>query len=161
MVYAGDNEKAKLASDPMYRLENTVKDVAVAEAEAPRLDKLYQFQSRNEDSYSVNAALRKQMRERKRVERDEEERKLLPSTNALEAFGHAVTELNVVDQAALARVKFARRNEFVEDRSRKRIAISTQSVFASTAPTPKELRSEGSVVRKDSVVRALAAFKRS
>jgi len=64
---ATEEEKDKLALDPIYKLEHENEDKKKAENAIPALQSLMKFQEeRTKDDYSVNSLLRKRFREEKK-----------------------------------------------------------------------------------------------
>ena len=56
------DERAKLMSDPMYHLENSVGDVERANQKKPDLMRLQKLNERMSHDYDLNSALRKSFR---------------------------------------------------------------------------------------------------
>lgn len=67
------DEKAKLQSDAMFRLEHNVADRAVLQRAVPTLANLQEAQSAWKDDFGLNSLLRRRFREEKRAQKEEEE----------------------------------------------------------------------------------------
>eukprot|EP00727_Mastigamoeba_balamuthi_P013957 m51a1_g9184 hypothetical protein (290) ;mRNA; f:62968-63972 len=73
---ADDDERKRLAEDPLYRLEKAQDDKRTARERAPQLAELYEVQQATRDDYAANAAIRRQFRgDRKEREKQKEEGK--------------------------------------------------------------------------------------
>lgn len=119
-----DEERGKLA-DPFYRLEHQGGDLQKKKEAEPVLVRLQRVSdSRHSDDYSLNKALRAQLRNQKKRVAEEEAAsrkaglaiRLLPATKE--------------DSAAAAQVKFASR--FDRNRKEKRALIGAASIFPGT-----------------------------
>lgn len=117
------------------------------------------------------------MRQRKKNEKEEAMRKLLPHTDALHAFGRPVVSLNgksfhvfvdflmpqsESDRLQVQQQRFAPRlHDFATERTKRRLAIASQPILPSTAPLPAASRKEGPGVRSDKVLEVLAKKRKT
>lgn len=126
----GKTEAARLATDPMYRLEHDTKDKRKAEEEAPRIARIMEMNQDWLDDYTLNQKARKTFRTQK-VElkaKAEEDAKLKEK---------ASISLTLLDEKS-EDISAAKNTSFVagssrEDRKRKRIEIKTESVFGAAS----------------------------
>lgn len=117
-----DEERGKL-SDPFYRLEHQEGDLQKKKEAEPVLERLQRFSdARHSDDYSLNRALRAQLRGQKKRVAEEEA--------ACRKKGLAIRLLPAAkeDTAAAAQVKFP--TKFDRNRKDKRALINAASIFS-------------------------------
>ncbi|KAL5553517.1 hypothetical protein UlMin_040918 [Ulmus minor] len=117
-----DEERGKL-SDPFYRLEHQEGDLQKKKEAEPVLERLQRFSdARHSDDYSLNRALRAQLRGQKKRVAEEEA--------ACRRKGLAIRLLPAAqeDTAAAAQVKFP--TKFDRNRKDKRALINAASIFS-------------------------------
>ncbi|XP_078529109.1 putative splicing factor YJU2B, partial [Lissotriton helveticus] len=68
------DEKKKLETDPMYRLEHGTEDQQKLQKAIPTLANIQEAQSAWKDDFALNSLLRKKFRDEKKVIKDEEEK---------------------------------------------------------------------------------------
>jgi len=121
MEFAPEEEKGKLA-DPFYRLEHQEVDLQKKKAAEPLLVRLQRVSdARHADDYSLNKALRAQIRgHRKRVAEEEAASRKL-------GLGIRLLPKSQEDVAAASNVKF--KSKFEKNRKDKRALIHASSIF--------------------------------
>ncbi|XP_015895754.1 uncharacterized protein LOC107429557 [Ziziphus jujuba] len=134
-----DEERGKLA-DPFYRLEHQEEDLKKKKEAEPVLVRLQRFSdARHSDDYSLNKALRAQLRgQKKRVAEEESASKKM-------GLGIRLLPAAKEDTAAAAHVKFS--SKFEKNRKNKRALIQASSIFprqsgSSTSNKQLELESK-------------------
>ncbi|XP_063786245.1 probable splicing factor YJU2B [Pseudophryne corroboree] len=121
-------EKQKLETDSMFRLEHGVKDKEKLQRAAPSLSELQETQSAWRDDFAINSLLRNKFREEKKQIREEEERdqallkktsldiKLLPETEE--------------DKRLAALLKYRSLGSYDQKQQKKRSEITSRSWFS-------------------------------
>ena len=128
-------ERAKRATDAMYRLEHEAQDVAKAKASEPAMVRLMRMKAA-EDSYSQNADLRRAFRTKKK----EDARQVAADAAVQARYGLAVSLVaeHPDDVAAAQHVRFGA--ETVSDRlAAKREALLREPVFPRAASAQRGL----------------------
>ncbi|GMH01852.1 hypothetical protein Nepgr_003691 [Nepenthes gracilis] len=121
LALPADDERDKLA-DPFYRLEHQEKDLKKKKEAEPVLVRLQRVSdARHLDDYSINKALRAQLRnQKKRVAQEE-------NGSRKRGLGIRLLPASEDDNSAAARVKFS--SKFETNRKEKRALITTGSIF--------------------------------
>lgn len=125
MALPAEEEKGKL-SDPFYRLEHQEEDLKKKKEVEPVLVRLQRLSdSRHSDDYSINRALRAQLKAQKKRVAEEE--------NASRKRGLPIRLLpeSLEDRQTASKVKFA--SKFEKSRKEKRALISSGSIFAGSS----------------------------
>eukprot|EP00013_Stygamoeba_regulata_P018605 CAMPEP_0177672602 /NCGR_PEP_ID=MMETSP0447-20121125/25439_1 /TAXON_ID=0 /ORGANISM="Stygamoeba regulata, Strain BSH-02190019" /LENGTH=153 /DNA_ID=CAMNT_0019180301 /DNA_START=3 /DNA_END=465 /DNA_ORIENTATION=+ len=73
IVPLGDEVKAKLATDPLFRLEHEAADKQAAQAKKGRLEQLLQMQEDRADTWAMSCEMRSTLRAKKKEAKAEEE----------------------------------------------------------------------------------------
>ncbi|PSR88239.1 Coiled-coil domain-containing protein, partial [Actinidia chinensis var. chinensis] len=121
LILPPDEERGKLA-DPFYRLEHQEQDLKKKKEAEPVLVRLQRVSdSRHSDDYSLNKALRAQLRNQKKrvVEEEVASRK--------KGIGLRLLPVSEEDTAAAACMKFS--SKFEKNRKDKRALIKAASIF--------------------------------
>ncbi|XP_047314179.1 probable splicing factor YJU2B [Impatiens glandulifera] len=120
-----DEEKGKLA-DPFYRLEHQEQDLKKKKEAEPVLVRLQRISdSRHSDDYSLNKALRSQLRSQKKRVREEE------GTARKIGLGVRLLPASADDAAKAASVRFP--HKFEKNRKEKRAQINSSSIFGGSS----------------------------
>ncbi|XP_066449810.1 probable splicing factor YJU2B [Eleutherodactylus coqui] len=121
-------EKQKLETDSMYRLEHGVKDKEKLQKAAPSLSELQEAQSAWRDDFALNSLLRNKFREEKKQIREEEERDqaLLKKTSLDLKLLPEVEE----DKKLAALLKYRSLESYDKKQQKKRSEISSRSWFS-------------------------------
>ncbi|XP_062979133.1 probable splicing factor YJU2B [Elgaria multicarinata webbii] len=82
IVATAHEEKQKLETDAMYRLEHGSKDQSKLQRALPTLQNIQEAQSAWKDDFALNSLLRRKFREEKKVLQEEEEKDLALQTKA-------------------------------------------------------------------------------
>ncbi|KAM4036734.1 putative splicing factor YJU2B [Anomaloglossus baeobatrachus] len=124
-------EKQKLETDSMYRLEHGVKDKEKLQRAAPSLSELQEAQSAWRDDFALNSLLRNKFREEKKQIREEEERDqaLLKKTSLDLKLLPEVEE----DKKLAALLKYRSLESYDQKQQKKRSEISSRSWFSPAA----------------------------
>ncbi|XP_069834525.1 probable splicing factor YJU2B [Dendropsophus ebraccatus] len=123
-------EKQKLETDSMYKLEHGVKDKEKLQRAAPSLSELQEAQSAWKDDFAINSLLRSKFREEKKQIREEEERDqaLLKKTSLdLKLLPEAEE-----DKKLAALLKYRSLESYDQKQQKKRSEISSRSWFSPT-----------------------------
>ncbi|KAK4785398.1 hypothetical protein SAY86_002087 [Trapa natans] len=127
-----DEERGKL-SDPFYRLEHQEEDLQKKKKDEPVLVRLQRLSdTRHADDYSLNRALRAQLRSQKKRVSEEE------AVSRKMGLGVRLLPVSEEETAAAARVKFP--PKFNRNRNNKRALINSSSIFSSSAPPAADKR---------------------
>lgn len=119
-----DEERGKLA-DPFYRLEHQEEDLQKKKEAAPVLVRLQHVSdARHADDYSLNKALRAQLRSQKKRIAEEE------TASRKKGLGIRLLPSTEEDTASAAKVKFS--SKFERNRKDKRALINAASIFSSS-----------------------------
>ncbi|XP_044299714.1 coiled-coil domain-containing protein 130 isoform X2 [Varanus komodoensis] len=82
VVATAHEEKQKLETDAMYRLEHGSKDQSKLQRALPTLQNIQEAQSAWKDDFALNSLLRQKFREEKKILQEEEEKDLALQTKA-------------------------------------------------------------------------------
>uniref|UniRef100_A0A8B9RZN0 Probable splicing factor YJU2B n=1 Tax=Accipiter nisus TaxID=211598 RepID=A0A8B9RZN0_9AVES len=121
-------EKEKLETDAMFRLEHGVADRATLQRAVPTLASLQEAQSAWKDDFALNSRLRRHFREEKKTLREEEE-----EAAALQAkAGLSIPLVREVeeDRRLAALLKYHSPDSYEEKQRMKRTEISSRSWFS-------------------------------
>uniref|UniRef100_A0A8C5MY71 Probable splicing factor YJU2B n=1 Tax=Leptobrachium leishanense TaxID=445787 RepID=A0A8C5MY71_9ANUR len=136
-------QKQKLETDSMFRLEHGVADKEKLQRAVPSLSELQEVQSAWKDDFSINSLLRSKFREEKKHIKEEEERdqaflrkasldlKLLPETDQ--------------DQRLAALLRYRSVESYEERQKKKRSEISSRPWFAQSVDRKPQI---GSALKK-------------
>ncbi|XP_056426277.1 probable splicing factor YJU2B [Hyla sarda] len=121
-------EKQKLETDSMFRLEHGVKDKEKLQKAAPSLSELQEAQSAWKDDFALNSLLRGKFREEKKQIREEEERDqaLLKKTSLDLKLLPEVEE----DKKLAALLKYRSLESYDKKQQQKRLEIISRSWFS-------------------------------
>ncbi|KAI3433256.1 uncharacterized protein J3R85_007158 [Psidium guajava] len=127
-----DEERGKLA-DPFYRLEHQEEDLQKKKEAAPVLVRLQRVSdARHSDDYSLNKALRAQLRSQKKRIAEEE------TASRKEGLGIRLLPATEEDTASAAKVKFS--SKFERNRKDKRALINCASIFSTSGSAASDKR---------------------
>lgn len=147
MALPADEEKSKLA-DPFYRLEHQEVDMQKKKEAEPVLVRLQRISdARHSDDYSLNKALRSQLRSRRKRVAEEE------AASRKMGIGVRLLQPSEEDSKAAARVKFA--SKFERNRKDKRALIKASSIFS--GPSSSLTSSNGKRLELESKRRRIMA----
>ncbi|XP_067877419.1 probable splicing factor YJU2B isoform X2 [Heterodontus francisci] len=133
-------EKKKLETDPMYKLEHGVGDQEKLKVAIPTLSNIQEMQSAWKDDFAINSMLRKKFRDEKKVLREAEEKDEALRNKACLSIP-LVQESE--DDKHLASLLKLRAMDSYEDKQRmKRKEITSRSWFASPQVTVGEKAGE-------------------
>lgn len=137
-------EKQKLETDSMYRLEHGVKDKEKLQRAAPSLSELQEAQSAWRDDFAINSLLRNKFREEKKQIREEEERDqaLLKKTSLDLKLLPEVEE----DKKLAALLKYRSLESYDQKQQKKRSEISSRSWFSPAGD--RKLQTAGNSMKK-------------
>ncbi|XP_031403063.1 coiled-coil domain-containing protein 130-like [Punica granatum] len=123
-----DEERGKL-SDPFYRLEHQEEDIKKKKEAEPVLVRLQHLSdARHADDYSLNKALRAQLRSQKKRVAEEE------AASRKMGLGIRLLPASEEESAAAGRVKFP--PKFDRNMKDKRALIKSSSIFSSSSVSP-------------------------
>ncbi|KAG8538713.1 hypothetical protein GDO81_022175 [Engystomops pustulosus] len=137
-------EKQKLETDSMFRLEHGVKDKEKLQKAAPSLSELQEAQGAWKDDFALNSLLRSRFREEKKQIREEEERDqaLLKKTSLdLKLLPEAEE-----DKKLAALLKYRSLESYDEKQQKKRSEISSRSWFS--PKVDRKIQTTGSSLKK-------------
>ncbi|EIE21957.1 DUF572-domain-containing protein [Coccomyxa subellipsoidea C-169] len=125
-----DSEEAQAKDDPFSKLERRVEDSRRGREGADRLSELLEdSEAKTKDDYSINKALRRQLRgARKEEKRRDEQRKQLGLPDAVRLL-----PASGADAEAAALVSFGDASAFANNRKHRRQAIKDQPIFSGQA----------------------------
>ncbi|XP_067829041.1 probable splicing factor YJU2B [Heptranchias perlo] len=133
-------EKQKLETDPMYKLEHGVGDQEKLKAAIPTLSNIQEMQSAWKDDFAINSMLRKKFRDEKKVLKEAEEKDEALRNKACLSIP-LVQESE--DDKHLASLLKLRAMDSYEDKQRmKRKEITSRPWFASSQTTVGEKAGE-------------------
>uniref|UniRef100_A0A8C5MYE2 Probable splicing factor YJU2B n=1 Tax=Leptobrachium leishanense TaxID=445787 RepID=A0A8C5MYE2_9ANUR len=135
-------QKQKLETDSMFRLEHGVADKEKLQRAVPSLSELQEVQSAWKDDFSINSLLRSKFREKKHIKEEEErdqaflrkaslDLKLLPETDQ--------------DQRLAALLRYRSVESYEERQKKKRSEISSRPWFAQSVDRKPQI---GSALKK-------------
>ncbi|XP_062454456.1 probable splicing factor YJU2B [Rhea pennata] len=127
-------DKAKLETDAMYRLEHGVADRAVLQRAVPTLASLQEAQSAWKDDFALNSMLRRRFREEKKTLREEEEE--AAALQAKAGLSIPLVPEAEEDRRLAALLKYHSLDSYEDKQKMKRTEISSRSWFSS-APSSK------------------------
>ena len=132
-------DKQQLMTNPMFKLEHTVKDKKKLHTVIPTLNEIQDLQEDKRDDYLLNKALRKTFREQKRkIEKAQERDKKLLSKSSLDI---PLLEETEEDRKLSKLIKF---NTVISSNSKQnqvREKIINQSIFSSSSSSQQQLLS--------------------
>lgn len=121
--------RQKMAWDPMFRVEKTIRDARKEKSDKDRLQALEDLQQEREDTYTLNSMLRKSHREKRKEALAEEEAAKL---RGLPNFGLPLQPAAEEDAREAAAVVFLTDHDKVEVSAR-RAAVNAAPVFKRTS----------------------------
>lgn len=124
------DEKKKLETDPMYRLEHGTEDQQKLQKAIPTLANIQEAQSAWKDDFALNSLLRKKFRDEKKVLKDEEEKDQALLDKA--SLDIPLVQESEEDRQLAALLKYRSLDSYEDKQKQKRTAISSRSWFAST-----------------------------
>ncbi|KAM6233245.1 putative splicing factor YJU2B isoform 1-T1 [Porphyrio hochstetteri] len=124
-------EKEKLETDPMFRLEHGVADQAALRRAVPTLASLQEAQSAWKDDFALNSRLRRRFREEKKTLREEEEE--AAALQAKAGLSIPLVREAEEDRRLAALLKYQSPDSYEEKQRMKRTEISSRSWFPSAA----------------------------
>lgn len=125
------DEKAKLQSDAMFRLEHNVADRAVLQRAVPTLANLQEAQSAWKDDFGLNSLLRRRFREEKRAQKEEEEEEAALRMKV--GLSIPLLPEEEEDRRLAALLKYHSPDSYEANQRQKRSQISSRSWFCPTA----------------------------
>ncbi|XP_078501912.1 putative splicing factor YJU2B [Lissotriton helveticus] len=124
------DEKKKLETDPMYRLEHGTEDQQKLQKAIPTLANIQEAQSAWKDDFALNSLLRKKFRDEKKVLKDEEEKDQALLDKA--SLDIPLVQESEEDRQLAALLKYRSLDSYEDKQKQKRTAISSRSWFTST-----------------------------
>ncbi|RDD41482.1 Coiled-coil domain-containing protein 130-like protein [Trichoplax sp. H2] len=123
----GKDEKKKLLSNAMYKLEHDIEDAEAGQQAAPSLDKLERHMDVWKDDFSVNQLLRNKFRKNKAVTKQQ----ALDDDKLKKKFSIDISlkEENDEDKIAASRIRFNKKGDAFENKRKRRFEIKTSSIF--------------------------------
>ncbi|KAJ1134825.1 hypothetical protein NDU88_001271 [Pleurodeles waltl] len=123
------DEKKKLETDPMYRLEHGTEDQKKLQKAIPTLANIQEAQSAWKDDFALNSLLRKKFRDEKKVLKEEEEKDQALLDKA--SLDIPLLQESEEDRQLAALLKYRSLDSYEDKQKQKRTAISSRSWFAS------------------------------
>ncbi|KAL5722284.1 hypothetical protein ACHQM5_005822 [Ranunculus cassubicifolius] len=149
--FPADEEREKLA-DPFYKLEHQEEDMQKKKQVEPVLVRLQRVSdSRHSDDYSINKALRAQLRGQKRRVAEEE------ASARKMGLGLRLLPKSEDDAAIAKRVKFS--SGFEKSKIEKRAAISATPIFPGQSSSSAAIKKRLDLESKRRKIKAIAASK--
>uniref|UniRef100_A0A8D0G168 Probable splicing factor YJU2B n=1 Tax=Sphenodon punctatus TaxID=8508 RepID=A0A8D0G168_SPHPU len=136
-------EKQKLETDPMYRLEHGSKDQSKLQRAIPTLHSIQEAQSAWKDDFALNSLLRRKFREEKKVLKEEEERDLALQTKA--SLSIPLVQESEEDRRLAALLKYHSLDSYEDKQKLKRNEISSRPWFS---PVPAPGTKASDILRK-------------
>ncbi|XP_064355291.1 probable splicing factor YJU2B [Dromaius novaehollandiae] len=136
-------DKAKLETDAMYRLEHGVADRAALQRAVPTLASLQEAQSAWKDDFGLNSMLRRRFREEKKTLREEEEE--AAALQAKAGLSIPLVREAEEDRRLAALLKYRSPDSYEDKQRMKRTEISSRSWFP---PAPAASGRAGDALRK-------------
>uniref|UniRef100_A0A8B9P0V7 Probable splicing factor YJU2B n=1 Tax=Apteryx owenii TaxID=8824 RepID=A0A8B9P0V7_APTOW len=136
-------DKAKLETDAMYRLEHGVADRAALQRAVPTLASLQEAQSAWKDDFALNSMLRRRFREEKKTLREEEEE--AAALQAKAGLSIPLVREAEEDRRLAALLKYHSLDSYEDKQKMKRTEISSRSWFP---PAPAPSGKAGDALRK-------------
>ncbi|XP_074990338.1 putative splicing factor YJU2B isoform X1 [Calonectris borealis] len=124
-------EKEKLETDAMFRLEHGAADRAALQRAAPTLASLQEAQSAWKDDFALNSRLRRRFREEKKTLREEEEE--AAALQAKTGLSIPLVREAEEDRRLAALLKYHSPDSYEEKQRMKRTEISSRSWFPPAA----------------------------
>ncbi|XP_074423171.1 LOW QUALITY PROTEIN: putative splicing factor YJU2B [Larus michahellis] len=125
-------EKEKLETDAMFRLEHGVADRAALQRAVPTLATLQEAQSAWKDDFALNSRLRRRFREEKKTLREEEEE--AAALQAKAGLSIPLVPEAEEDRRLAALLKYHSPDSYEEKQRMKRTEISSRSWFPPAPP---------------------------
>lgn len=138
---ASEEEKKKLAEDPIYKLEHALEDKKKSSQLLPVLEKLKRWREPRKDDYELSSLARKYFREEKKLlkhEIEEAEKKgfisgpILPSTEAESQLAQSI-DFKASSDLELQRIK-------------RRLEIKSSSIFNNPSEEEKSKKNSSSLI---------------
>ncbi|XP_035698534.1 coiled-coil domain-containing protein 130-like [Branchiostoma floridae] len=133
VVCEDHEDKKKMASDPMFRLEHGVKDQDKRKAAVPRLAEIHEWKSQWQDDFSLNQMARRKFRGEKTVLKEEaaEDSALL----AKSSLAIPLVREHEDDRKLASLLKYHSLDSYEKKQKQKREAIASRSIFSSQSST--------------------------
>ncbi|XP_078657305.1 putative splicing factor YJU2B isoform X2 [Branchiostoma floridae x Branchiostoma belcheri] len=140
VVCEDHEDKKKMASDPMFRLEHGVKDQDKRKAAVPRLAEIEQWKSQWQDDFSLNQRARRKFRGEKTMLKEEaaEDAALLEKSS----LAIPLVREHEDDKKLASLLKYHSLDSYEKKQKQKREAIASRSIF-STQPSTSTAVSPG------------------
>ncbi|XP_039369604.1 coiled-coil domain-containing protein 130 [Mauremys reevesii] len=120
-------EKKKLETDAMYRLEHGTVDQSKLQRAIPTLSNIQEAQSAWKDDFAINSMLRRKFREEKKILQEEEEKDLALQTKA--NLSIPLVQETEEDRRLAALLKYHSLDSYEDKQKLKRTEISGRSWF--------------------------------
>lgn len=138
-IVEGKAEREEMETDPMFKLEKTIRNKQKEADDKIRLRALIQDQKEREDTYSLNSALRKRMRTQKK---DDAERQRIEDSKS-KNFVFPLLDATAEDKEEAETVAFKTDYDAIA-RSQKRAIAHNQPLFSSSSkPSSSSLSDRG------------------
>ncbi|XP_066299425.1 probable splicing factor YJU2B [Branchiostoma lanceolatum] len=133
VVCEDHEDKKKMASDPMFRLEHGVKDQDKRKAAVPRLAEIEHWKSQWEDDFLLNQRARRKFRGEKTVLKEEaaEDSALLQKSS----LAIPLVREHEDDRKLASLLKYHSLDSYEKKQQQKREAIASRSIFSSQSST--------------------------
>ncbi|XP_069783582.1 probable splicing factor YJU2B isoform X2 [Narcine bancroftii] len=129
-ILTTDNEqKKKLETDPMYKLEHGVGDQEKLKVAVPTLSNIQEMQSAWKDDFAINSMLRKKFRDEKKVLKEAEEKDEAVRNKA--CLSIPLLEESEEDKHLASLLKLRALDSYEDKQKMKRKEIASRSWFAS------------------------------
>uniref|UniRef100_UPI00398E420E probable splicing factor YJU2B n=1 Tax=Pristiophorus japonicus TaxID=55135 RepID=UPI00398E420E len=133
-------EKKKLETDPMYKLEHGVGDQAKLKTAIPTLSNIQEMQSAWKDDFAINSMLRKKFRDEKKVLKEAEEKDEALRNKA--CLSIPLVQESKDDKRLASLLKLHAVDSYEDKQRMKRKEITSRSWFASPQVTVGEKAGE-------------------
>ncbi|XP_041032875.1 coiled-coil domain-containing protein 130 homolog [Carcharodon carcharias] len=133
-------EKKKLETDPMYKLEHGVGDQEKLKIAVPTLSNIQEMQSAWKDDFAINSMLRKKFRDEKKVLKELEEKDEALRNKA--CLSIPLVQESEDDKHLASLLKFRAMDSYEDKQRMKRKEITSRSWFASPQVAVRERAGE-------------------
>ncbi|XP_077185917.1 putative splicing factor YJU2B isoform X2 [Paroedura picta] len=128
IVATAHEEKQKLETDPMYRLEHGSKDQSKLQRAVPTLQNIQEAQSAWKDDFALNSLLRQKFREEKKVLQEEEKKDLALQSKA--SLSIPLVRESDEDRQLATLLKYQSLGSYEDKQKQKRSAIAERPWFS-------------------------------
>ncbi|KAL8164516.1 UNVERIFIED_CONTAM: hypothetical protein K2H54_052710 [Gekko kuhli] len=128
VVATAHEEKQKLETDPMYRLEHGSKDQGKLQRAIPTLQNIQEAQSAWKDDFALNSRLRQKFREEKKILQEEEKKDLALQSKA--SLSIPLVRESEEDRHLATLLKYQSLGSYEDKQKQKRSAIAERPWFS-------------------------------